>query len=350
MHRLAIRLVSLALLAGVLAGPCAPALAESENPDRFVVTLAGDCTLGSEPQHTRAESSFISQINQRGFDWPFSGVIDLFSTDDLTLINLEGVFTEHNQAQEKSFTFRAPPVFADILTVSSIEAVNLANNHSRDFGQQGYDDTKAALDERSIAYCGPGETTVTEIKGIKIALLGVTYPLLETKMSALCKRIGEYRAQGDIALIIVSFHWGYEMEYKQRNEQVKAAHRAIDSGADAVVGTHPHVLQGMEMYKEKPVFYSLANFSFGGNGMPKDRDTAVVQLEYALEDGVPRLIRLEVIPYLISEAPIGKVQDYRPIEAPLEDAPRIFKKLSKGAKGLPEDFFETGYWELEPLE
>jgi len=335
----------------IILGLSAPVavFAESPRADRLVITLAGDCTIGSEGQYVNAKSSFVQVVAEKGFDWPFSGVIDLFANDDLTLVNLEGTFTNAKRAREKRFTFRAPPEYADVLVLGSVEAVNMANNHSRDYLDRGTMDTKNALAARGIAYCYHYEPTVVEIKGRKIALLGISYPLRKSKVQGMREQIEAFRADPNIDLIIANFHAGIENTYKQRKDQITAAHQVIDSGADVVVGTHPHVLQGMEVYKGKPIFYSLGNFSFGGNNSPNDLETAVIQLEYDIGgEGKPQLVRLQVFPYMITEAPLKKVQDYRPVPAmnPANIA-SIFKKLSWGSSGLPEDFFQTGLWVIE---
>ncbi len=338
-------LALLLLLAMTLAASAAHAA--DARADQLLITLAGDCTIGSEPQFQDVRSGFVMQIAERGFDWPFSGVIDRFTEDDLTLVNLEGVFTDYKRAEKKPFTFRATPKYADILTGSSIEAVNLANNHTKDFGARGLADTKQALDERSIAYAIDWEPTVIEVKGRKVALFGMAYPVFDQKVGKVCAQIAEYRVRADIDLIIISCHWGVEMKYDQDIDQKRAAARFVEAGADLVVGTHPHVLQGMQMYQGKPIFYSLGNFCFGGNSMPRDRDTAVIRLAYDISGERPKLAQLEAIPYLVSAQEIGIPQDYRPVPADGEAARRILKKLSCQAIGLPDGFFDTGRWELQ---
>jgi len=326
--------------------------AAEEQDEQLVLTFAGDCTLGAEGWLQGYASSFVQVVREKGFDWPLSGVLDLFLEDDLTLVNLEGTFTVCDKAADKSFTFRAPPEFAEILPLGSVEAVNLANNHTMDYGVQGFEDTIAALDAQGVAHCGQDCPAVVEAKGRKIALLGFTYPLANARLTALYEEIEAYREREDIALIVVSFHWGREMTYEPRADQIRTAHAAIDHGADVVVGTHPHVLQSMEMYNGKPIFYSLGNFCFGGDGRPPDFDTAVMRLAYNVTDGGLRLARLEVIPCSISQQPQSKTQDFRPVKVEGDDAARILKKLSKGARGFAEGFFETGLWigdlEAEP--
>jgi len=108
----------------------------------------------------------------------------------------------------------------------------------------------------------------------------------------------------------------------------------------------------MEVYQGKPIFYSLGNFSFGGNSRPRDFDTAMIQLEYDIGEKngkkeKPRLVRLEVIPCHLSEGEVGMTQDYRPVKVTDRDARNVLKKLSKKSKGLPDGFFETGIWMLD---
>jgi len=234
------------------------------------------------------------------------------------------------------------------LTLGSVEAVNLVNNHTMDYLEIGLTDTMQALDERGIAYFSHFAPTVIEIKGIRIALIGLAFPIRESNVKWMCEQIAAYRADPDIGLIIANFHWGAEYYITQNKEQVQTARRVIDAGADIVVGTHPHVLQGMEVYNGKPIFYSLGNFSFGGDSAPRDLDTALMQLEYDISGETPSLVRLQVFPINMTESSLGTAQDYHPVIAtsPKQIA-SIFKKLSWGARGLPDDFFETGLWLIE---
>ena len=320
--------------------------AQAERSDQLILSFAGDCTLGSEDYLRHTAASFISTIKEKGFDWPFSGVMEIFLSDDLTLVNLESTFTEYAKAADKSFTFRAPPAYAEILAQGGVEAVNLANNHTMDYGWRGFEDTMAALDAWGVAYCGHNRPGVAEAKGLNIALLGFTYPLMKSELEKLYKDIEAYRQREDIALIVVSFHWGREMTYSPKEEQIRAARGAIDHGADVVVGTHPHVLQPIEMYEGKPIFYSLGNFSFGGNTSPRDFDTAIMRVTYDVTPEGPKLARLEAIPCSISEKPLGTYQDFRPVAVHGNDAERVLGKLGNGAEGFPDGFFQTGLWDL----
>ncbi len=309
-----------------------------------MLSFAGDCTLGTEGQRINYPSGFVKVVEEKGMEWPFSEAVHLFENDDLTLVNLEGTFTESKKAAKKKFTFQAPPSYADILTLGSVEAVNLANNHSMDYGEQGFADTVAALDARNIAYCATGRPTVVEAGGARIALLGYCYPLTKERLSVFYNQIASYDKQPDIDLIVVSFHWGKEMKYKPMGQQVTAAHKAIDLGADVVVGTHPHVLQRIDVYKNRPIFYSLGNFSFGGHSSPKDIDSAVIQVAFDRTEAGFALARLEVFPYASQAQPLGTMQDFRPVEVGGADAERVMKKLTRDAVGLPEGFQDTGLW------
>ena len=116
-------------------------------------TFAGDCTLGSEEAKRKQATSFDSVITEKGYDWPFANMQELFQNDDLTVVNLEGVLSDsnRNENKDKTYRFRGPTAFVDILTRSGIEAVNLANNHTQDFGKQGYTATQEAWRRRGWA-------------------------------------------------------------------------------------------------------------------------------------------------------------------------------------------------------
>jgi poly-gamma-glutamate synthesis protein (capsule biosynthesis protein) len=347
LRRLAVLVCLIPLILTPLPSAHAEAASTQTREGQVVFSFAGDCTLGSEGKLVGYATSFIQVVAKAGFEWPFSGARPLFASDDLTLVNLEGTFTDSTKGKNKRFVFRAPPSYAEILSLGSVEAVNMANNHSGDFGPEGLKDTREALDARGVVHCGPtlADTTVVTIKGQRILLLGAAYPFSQKRVTEMCEAIaGLRKSNPDIALFVLSVHWGSEMRYKQTSFQKSMAHQLIDAGVDIVVGTHPHVLQGMEMYNGKPIFYSLGNFSFGGNSMPRDVDTAVIQAAYDITDGGLRLSRLEVFPYAMSQNRQGTRQDYRPVPVSGKAAARVLEKLSWQASGFPADFFETGRW------
>ena len=139
------------------------------------ITFAGDCTLGSEEAMRNQASSFVSTITREGYDWPFANMQELFQNDDLTVVNLEGVLSDSNKQEnkKKTFRFRGPTDYVNILTRSGIEAVNLANNHTQDFGKQGFTSTQQTLDAAGIGYFGGQTYYIWEKNGIKIAFFGM---------------------------------------------------------------------------------------------------------------------------------------------------------------------------------
>lgn len=134
-------------------------------------------------------------------------------------------------------------------------------------------------------------------------------------------------------IVILSIHWGIEKAAEPNEEQIRAAHTAIDCGADAVIGTHPHVLQGIEKYKGKYICYSLGNFSFGGNNSPSDRDTVIFRQTFTIENGETLDDdAVEIIPCRICGA--GTYNNYQPVTAEGETAQRIKKKISGYTQAL----------------
>ena len=211
------------------------------------------------------------------------------------------------------------------MTSSSVEAVTLANNHVEDFGIEGYENTKRVLDEAGVAYVEEDKTTifVTE-SGLRIGLYADSF---DFSTSDIEDNIASLKAEG-AEIIICAFHWGTEGAYRHNDKQERYAHAAIDAGADIVVGNHPHVLQEMEEYNGKMIFYSLGNFSFGGNDHPKDFDSAVIQMQILREyDGTIRFGELTIIPICISS--VSDRNNYQPTPYPegSEAYNRVLEKL-----------------------
>lgn len=166
-----------------------------------------------------------------------------------------------------------------------MEAVNLANNHSFDYGTTGFNDTKAALQDAGITSFGYDRTNTYEVDGVKIGLFGVNELDGVEKATSLMKQDIEHLQQDGCAIIVGCFHWGNEGEYEVTSTQVTLAHEAVDAGCDLVLGTHPHVLQGVEYYKQRYICYSLGNFCFGGNTNPMDYRTMIYQQTFPIKNG-----------------------------------------------------------------
>lgn len=307
------------------------ASSDSQNTDSVSLTLSvvGDCTLGTDETFDY-DTSLNAYYENYGADYFLQNVKDIFSTDDLTIANFEGTLTDSDEREDKTFAFKAPASYASILTGGSVEAVNTANNHSHDYGEQSFDDTLAALDDAGIVHFGYDETAVMDVRGIKVGLVGIyeLYDHLEREQQ-LKDNIAKVKADG-AQLIVVIFHWGNETETVPDSNQTTLGRIAIDEGADLVCGHHPHVLQGIETYKGKNIVYSLGNFCFGGNSSPSDMDTMIYQQTFTIDaDGVKKDNVTNIIPCSISSAAYDGYNNYQPTPAEGDEATRILGKINE---------------------
>lgn len=290
---------------------------------RYILTFAGDCTLGSTAAKAASSSSFIGVVGTN-YDYPFANVVSYFEEDDFTMVNLEGPLTETGTAAAKTFAFKGPTAYTQILTGSSVEAVTLANNHSEDYGTVGYKNTAKALDEAGVAYVEHNKTTLLETdSGLKIGLYAASFYFDKADMTT---DIAALRKAG-AEIVICAFHWGTEGAYRPNSTQEYYGRAAIEAGADIVYGSHPHVLQKVETYRDGYIFYSLGNFSFGGSTFPQDYDSAILQMEVIRDvDGEVRLGELTMIPVSISS--MKNQNNYQP--TPLEEGTKEYDRaLSK---------------------
>ena len=299
------------------------------SPVSLTLSVVGDCTLGTDETFDY-DTSLNAYYENYGADYFLQNVKDIFSTDDLTIANFEGTLTDSDEREDKTFAFKAPASYASILTGGSVEAVNTANNHSHDYGDQSFDDTLAALDDAGIVHFGYDETAVMDVKGIKVGLVGIyeLYDHLEREQQ-LKDNIAKVKADG-AQLIVVIFHWGNETETVPDSNQTTLGRIAIDEGADLVCGHHPHVLQGIETYKGRNIVYSLGNFCFGGNSSPSDMDTMIYQQTFTIDaDGVKKDNVTNIIPCSISSAAYDGYNNYQPTPAEGEEATRILGKINE---------------------
>ena len=299
------------------------------SPVSLTLSVVGDCTLGTDETFDY-DTSLNAYYENYGADYFLQNVKDIFSTDDLTIANFEGTLTDSDEREDKTFAFKAPASYASILTSGSVEAVNTANNHSHDYGEQSFNDTLAALDDAGIVHFGYDETAVTDVKGIKVGLVGIyeLYDHLEREQQ-LKDNIAKVKADG-AQLIVVIFHWGNETETVPDSNQTTLGRIAIDEGADLVCGHHPHVLQGIETYKGKNIVYSLGNFCFGGNSSPSDMDTMIYQQTFTIDaDGVKKDNVTNIIPCSISSAAYDGYNNYQPTPAEGDEATRILGKINE---------------------
>lgn len=298
----------------------------------FTISFAGDCTLGNYAGQPY-DGSFNQEYVNQGSDSTYflRRVKDVFEKDDLTVVNLEGPITTATNYVTKQFPFSGKPEYTKILTSGSVEAVSVANNHSEDYYQQGLSDTKKYMQEAQIGLFGYDDYFVKDIKGIKCGFLG--YRSLSLSMNneegraRIKAAIQNLKEKEKCQLVFVYYHWGIERQYQANDDQRSLAHFTIDAGADAVIGSHPHVVQGTETYQGKPIVYSLGNFCFGGNRNPSDTDSMIYQLTYQFSGTKQTDYQVNIIPCSLTSTR-GR-NDYQPKVLEGSEGQRVLDKIKK---------------------
>lgn len=295
-------------------------------PEHILVSFLGDCTL-AEALAWNGSSDGFDAVVDGDYQYCFQNASEVLSQDDMTLANFEGTLTDATSHLIKEFVFGSPFEYVQILMNGSIEAVNLANNHSYDYLDEGLRDTQETMEEAGIVWSNQHSYGIYEVRGIKIGMVGLDmvsggsvsgiYPLIDALKEEGCN------------IIIASCHWGYERDYSPRNDQVSAGHALIDYGVDIVVGTHPHRLQPIEVYNGKYILYSISNFCFGGNTGLSDPDTAIVQCEFIMNEDNTAVesYRLNVIPYSQTSTRPGNDYCPMPYEWGSADYYRVLERL-----------------------
>lgn len=254
------------------------------------VSFAGDCTFGTV-NGDNGPSRFPAVAKRSGLaDYPFALVRPWFRKDDLTLVNFECTLTNSKKLANKQWHFKGDAHYASLFRQGSIEAVSLANNHSFDYMQKGFDDTLRNFSNAGEPVFYQNRPYVTKVKGVEAVIIGDCTVVGENTTvigqapERVLKEIKRYKKPGNI--VVVFMHWGSELDVTPRSWQTRLGRAFVDAGADAVVGCHPHVLQGIEVYKGKCIAYSLGNFAFGGNSLARHPDTVILQLRFHEVNGV----------------------------------------------------------------
>lgn len=310
--------------------------AAEKKPVKITLSAAGDCTLGVD---SRYNSVFNEYYRVHGPDYFLQKVKKVFSKDDITLVNMEGTFTDSTDRAIKNFTFKGPASYVKILKKGSVEVVNTANNHTYDFGRQGYTDTVKTLKKNKIKYCRNNVIAYQTVKGVKIAFLG--FNQLDGVTNAYVKKTIKKAQKKKADIIITSFHWGIEGSYYPNDIQKDLARNAIKNGATLVIGHHPHLLQGIERYKGRYIVYSLGNFCFGGNTNPPDKDTMIFQQTFTVKNGtVEKNKNVKVIPCSLSSK--SYTNDFQPRVLKGTEKARLMKKINGLSKGRGIQFRFSG--------
>ena len=309
---------------------------QAEIPDgeltEILVSAIGDCSLASNYVKPYA-NSFYNYYDSNGAAYFFENVLPVLANDDLTVANLESALTDSENRVNKQYCYKGKKEYSNILVEGSIEVVNLENNHIFDYSQEGYDDTVKSLEEAGIAYFGNGGIIIREVKGIKIGFIGFmgSSDVSNWRLQIL-KNALSYLDENGADIKIVSFHWGNVDEKIANENQRTLAHFAIDNGADLILGHHPHVLQGIEIYKEKYIVYSLGNFIFDGNMISDEdhRTSIIFQQKFILRDNIIIDRSATIIP-VHATSNLSR-NNFQPIIVDGEQKERILKKIEERSK------------------
>ena len=315
-------------------------------PEEITITIsaAGDASLGNYYGQNYSLSFRETWEKEQDASYFLKNVYDIFSKDDMTIVNLEGSFT-HAEVRDKAqeFCISGDPEFVEILTVGSVETVTMANNHRLDFPEQGTADTVETLENAGIPYAYNQYTGVYETKGIRIGFVAVNevrQPRDEVE-KYFQEGIDKLKEEG-ADLILACCHWGIERDYYPNEYQQELGKKCIDWGADLVLGHHPHVIQGIEEYQGKYIVYSLGNFCFGANRNPKDKDCIIFQQTFTFLDGELQADQsARVIPCSISS--VSNRNNYQPTPAEGDEAQRILDRMNKYSMQFQVQFDEEGY-------
>ena len=275
------------------------------------------------------DPEYIPTLASEGWDHAWSGLDGLFLEDDLTVINLECVPSDIGSALDKAFTFRCPTEALPSIAANGIEVVNMGNNHSGDFGKEALVDGRSNLIAVGLGVVGAGADVheagapaIYEINGWTVAVVGFGGVAPSESWYATEDRAGmrsgdhndqmveAVAAAAQVAdLVVVTIHWGVELDTKPRAEDITRAEEMIAAGADVIFGHHPHRMQPLDFIDGKPVFWSLGNFVWPRNSVAS-ATTAVARV-VVTPDGtidaclIPAFIETHGHPVLTGEPTCG---------------------------------------------
>ncbi|THB63460.1 MAG: CapA family protein [Gammaproteobacteria bacterium] len=316
-----------------------------QKPATVTIAAVGDMMVGNWGENLLAKN---------GANYPFEKVAKYLQKADIATGNLEGPHCTTGKAMEKRFTFKIKPSYLSGYKWAGFDVLTVSNNHAMDYGAKCFLQSNAAVEKLGIKVCGGGKNlsdankpAVIERNGISVAVLGysATYPkeawantkragTVYPERSRVISAVSKAAKKHD--LVVVHFHWGGEGRKDPKQYQKNLAHLAIDHGADLIIGHHPHILQGIESYKGRLIFYSLGNFTFAS--YTKRSKTSAIANVTLNKDGT--LNKASVIPLNIYNYQVH----LQPI--PLPEDPSILSELRKISgmigKGTPAKIGKDG--------
>ena len=255
---------------------------KSAQAKTVTITAAGDITIGGDPRFAPAQPAslayYTTLYNAYGGKF-FKNVEGAFTGEnEITLVNLESSLTTSKQYRNKSYVLRAPQSYAHILSDVSVDVVGHGNNHANDF-TGGAKDTQRAVQAHNMAYIGNGRTAIVTQNGVKVGFCA--FSMMDGTGVATVRNVVK-RLSKSCHVVVASFHWGTDFTYTVNASQKAVAHAAVLAGADLVVGHHPHVVSGVEKYKDKYIVYSLGTLS-SAIMTPKDMDAMIFRQSFSVD-------------------------------------------------------------------
>lgn len=285
--------------------------------DSFTITLSfiGDCLCATN-ENTQYENCFNDVADEKKPSYFFKKVNSYFLNDDFTVGDCENVFSDSKNLQIsdkgqyqdpgiEAYWFKSAAKNAKILSAGGIDCVSISNNHINDYGEQGHEDTKAALDAADVEWGEEGKIVYYEKNGFCISVIcfsmygSYAVPNIIDAMREAVQK-SDYQ--------IIYFHGGEEAVHEPESWKIEACHDLIDAGADLIMGDHPHVLQPMEEYNGATIIYSLGNFIFGGNRHPENR-TVIYQHTLTITDDILEKQQGNIIPCYVYT---GETNNWQP--------------------------------------
>jgi poly-gamma-glutamate capsule biosynthesis protein CapA/YwtB (metallophosphatase superfamily) len=299
-----------------------PPSTTTTDPPRGTLVIQGTGDVAVDP-------NYIPVFRSKGYDHAWEGLEGLFLQDDLTVINLECVPSDIGEPLIKAFTFRCPTEALPSVRANGIEVANMGNNHSGDFGKAALVDGRAQLLAADIAPVGAGkdlaeagEAALFEIKGWKVAVIGFGGVAPSQSWYAtddnpgmrngddIDQMVEAVAAAKEVAdIVVVTIHWGFELETTPHDDDVERANAMIEAGVDIIFGHHPHRMQPLDMVDGAAVFWSLGNFVWPKNSIPSA--TTAVARAIVNPDGtieaclIPAFIETPGRPVLTGEPECG---------------------------------------------
>ena len=321
---------------------------------KITLSFTGDVTLGGEDRVMREAGSFRDYAERMGYGYFLRNFVPLFSSDDLTVVNLEGVLSDSTSGKNKSkvYVFRGPSEYAQILTAASVEACAVSNNHvNQDYGTQGYRATLRTLEEYGIQYFGNDSWYIFEKDGVRIALYALVSSKINNSTDKMADTARRLREEEGVDAIILCFHAGQEYKAHRREDQERYARMAVRKvGADLVIMHHSHVLQGIDILQNRYVFYSLGNFCFGGNKEIRALNTMAIQADLFFDDDgtyTGQTVRLYPAHVASTAEKEGDANDYQPKLVTGEGAAEALQLVQDDTPfEIPAFDEEKGYVEL----